>query len=81
MKTGKWFQPEAVRRFQYPFYALFFASFGWESLHRKAVGETVLYSVALAASVFLGVLQLRGFDVRSGKWGAVREERQGETKP
>lgn len=45
-----------LSRHRFLFYALCFVPPAWSSLHRKAVGETILYSVALVASIFLAAL-------------------------
>ena len=67
MKILNGSRPNGLRQYRYFIYSVFFAAEAWSTLHGKAFYETALYSVALAASIFLGVLQLCG-------WGARKAE-------
>ena len=75
MKTRK-----SLQRYYYLFLTLCFATQVWSNLHRHAVGETILYSIALAASLFLTVLPQSIWDGKKPGRAAVQEEHQGEAK-
>ncbi len=67
-----------LSRHRFLFYALCFAPPAWSSLHRKAVGEAVLYCVALAASLFLAALPLSVWEAKKPGQAVGRKERQEE---
>ena len=67
---------ESLDRHQFLFSALFFAAWMWSSLREKAVGEAVLYSIALAASLFLLVLKLSGWGAKKPEQAAGKGEHQ-----
>jgi hypothetical protein len=70
-----------LSRHRFLFYALCFAPPAWSSLHRKAVAESVLYCVALAASLFLAALPLSVWEAKKPGQAVGRKERQEETSP
>lgn len=47
---------ESLAHYHYFIYALCFGDLAWVYFHRHAVGETILYSIAFAAGLFLTVL-------------------------
>jgi len=73
MKTRK-----GLQRYYYLFLTLCFANLAWVYLHRHAVGETILYSIALAASLFLTVIPHSIWDEKKPKQASGQEEHQEE---
>lgn len=59
--------------YQFLFYTAIFTWQVWSRLHEKKLNEVILYSAALAASLFLAVLFLSG-------WGRKNLEQTGEQK-
>jgi len=70
-----------LSRHRFFLYALCFVPPAWSSLHRKAIGENVLYCVALAASLFLAALELSGWGAKKPERAVGQEEHQEETSP
>ncbi len=76
MKTRR-----GLQRYYYLFLTLCFATQVWSNLHRHAVGETILYSIALAASLFLTVLPQSIWDGKKPGQRERQEERREEKTP
>lgn len=73
---------ESLARYHYFIYALFFGVQAWFSLHRKiVVYEAILYSVALAASLFLAVMTLSGWGTKKPEQAAGQGEHQEDMTP
>ncbi len=70
-----------LSRHRFLFYALCFVPPAWSSLHRKAVGEAVLYCAALAASFFLTVLPQSVWEAKKPEQAVGQEKRQEEASP
>ncbi len=74
MKTVK--TRKDLNGYQFLFYI---AIFTWQvrsSLHEKKVSEAILYSVALAASLFLAVLFLSGWGKKKPEQTVAEKENQ-----
>jgi hypothetical protein len=70
---------QILSRHRFLFYALCFVPPAWSSLHRKAVGETILYSVAIVASLFLAALPVSIWSGKKAEKPAGQDEHREET--